>query len=126
MDNLPLERKKSNMTAPQKENEYPSYVSDSRYTEGRSSIGASTTGNLKNATLKALARSDRDAEDFVRYLLEGSGAEDKVDFAALRTELENMPSSLSDSKSFSRQAQSTASPIASTRGDNNISALKLH
>ena len=38
------------------------------------------------------ARSDRDAEDFVRYLLEGSGAEGQVDYAALRTELEQSQS----------------------------------
>ncbi len=40
------------------------------------------------------ARSDRDAEDFVRYLLEGSGAEEQVDYAALRTELEQSQSQL--------------------------------
>jgi hypothetical protein len=59
-------------------------------TERRSSIGASTTGIL---ICLQEGRSDRDAEDFVRYLLEGSGAEDRVDYAALRQELENAPSS---------------------------------
>ena len=58
--------------------------------DGRSSIGASTTGKIYHWLI--IGRSDRDAEDFVRYLLEGSGAEDKVDYAALRQELENTPS----------------------------------
>ena len=53
-------------------------------------IGASTTGKIYHWLI--IGRSDRDAEDFVRYLLEGSGAEDKVDYAALRQELENTPS----------------------------------
>ncbi len=38
-----------------------------------------------------IGRTDKDVTEFVKYLLEGSGIEDKVDFASLKKELEASP-----------------------------------